>query len=196
MELLMHFRLSLVCIAILSFYLIPSPSFAQEERHWSFSLIRAAQVRGGLGNTLTDHWPAYITFLRAAKEFAGSKDGLGWEVEGQVVKHFGLQHHWEFNGLVVARWHPFPWDRYLDTSFAIGEGLSYATEVPPVEVARGQDTAKLLNYLLFELTMALPAYPNMQVVALMHHRSGAFGLFSGVTGGSNFFGAGLKYLFR
>lgn len=191
----MRFRVPLVCLVVLGLYLLPSPTFA-EDRHWSFSLIRAAQVRGGLGNTLTDHWPAYISFLRAAREFAGSQEGLAWEVEGQLVKHFELQHHWEINGLVVARWHPFPWDRYLDTSFAIGEGLSYATEVPKVEVARGQDSAKLLNYLLFELTLALPKYPHWQVVALMHHRSGAFGLFSGVTGGSNFFGGGVKYLFR
>lgn len=188
-------RTLLVCLMILFFNSVYSLAFAEEERHWSFSLIRAAQVRGGLGNTLTDHWPAYISFFRAAKEFAGTKNGLTWEVEGQLVKHFGLQHHWETNGLVVARWHRFPWDRYLDTSFAIGEGLSYATKVPELEVARGQDSARLLNYLLFELTLALPKYPNIQVVTLMHHRSGAFGLFSGVTGGSNFIGSGIKYLF-
>jgi hypothetical protein len=31
---------------------------------------------------------------------------------------------------------------------------------------------------------------------MMHHRSGAFGLFDGVHGGSNFIGYGIKYLFR
>lgn len=193
----MCIRHLLACLMVLFLNFMPSLTFAEEAevRHWSFSLVRAAQVRGGLKNTLTDHWPAYISFLRAAKEFAGSRDGLAWEVEGQLVKHLGLQHHWETNGLVVARWHPFPWDRYLDTSFAIGEGLSYATDVPEVELARGKDTARLLNYLLFELTFALPKYPNVQLVTLMHHRSGAYGLFSGVVGGSNFFGSGIKYMF-
>lgn len=190
----MCIRHLLVCLIVLFLNVMPALSFA-EERHWSFSLVRAAQVRGGLKNTLTDHWPAYISFLRAAKEFAGSKDGLAWEVEGQLVKHFDLQDHWETNALVVARWHPFPWDRYLDTSFAIGEGISYATSVPDVELARGQDSARLLNYILVELTLALPMYPDWQLVTLMHHRSGAFGFYSGVVGGSNFFGSGIKYLF-
>lgn len=191
----MRLPLSLVCLAVLVLYSLPAPTYA-EERDWSFSLIQASQVRGGLGNTLSDHWPAYISLLRTAKEFAGSQEGLMWEFEGQFAQHSGLQRHSEINGLVVARWHPFPWDRYLNTSFAIGGGLSYATEVPEVEVTRGQDTAKLLNYLLFELTLALPGNPQWQAAALMHHRSGAFGLFSGVTGGSNYFGGGLKYLFR
>ena len=116
--------------------LTPSLSLANENE-WAIAFAQASQVRGGLVNTLSDHWPTSIAFLRVAKEVAGSKEGLGWEVEGQLVRHYGMQDHYETNGLVVARWHPFFWDRYLDTSFAIGEGLSYATKVPQVEVQRG-----------------------------------------------------------
>lgn len=186
-----------ILCGLLFFFMSAIPSFSHaKDRDWSFSLIQAAQIRGGVKNTFTEHWPTYIGFLRIAKEFAGSEEGLGWEVEGQVVKHFGMQHHWEFNGCLVARWHPFFWDDFIDTSFAIGEGLSYATEKPELEVARGQDTARLLNYLLFEFTFALPEYPNVQAIVMMHHRSGAFGLFSGVRGGSNFIGYGFKYIFH
>lgn len=194
----MQLRHCLVLVAALLLGSMPSSSYGQEEHYWSFSMVQASQVRGGLGNTLSfnEHWPTYISGLRAAREFAGSRKGLGWEAEGQFIQHSGLQDHAEINGLIVARWNAFPWNRHLDTTFAIGEGLSYATSVPDVEVARGQDTAKLLNYLLFELTLGLPAYPNWQLAGMMHHRSGAFGLFSGVTGGSNYFGGGFKYLFR
>jgi hypothetical protein len=179
----------LVCV-------LPAESTAQEfERPWSFSLVSASQVRGGLKNTFSDHWPANIGSIRAGKEIAGSDKGLSWEVEGQFVQHYGLQDHNELNGLVIARWNRFPLDRFINTSFAVGEGLSYATRVPEVEIARGQDSARLLNYLLFEFTFGLPAYPQWQLVSLMHHRSGAFGLFSGVSGGSNYFGFGVKHLF-
>lgn len=185
--------------AILSLLLVmvagTASSSHAEDRNWSISIIQAAQVRGPLKNTFTEHWPTYLGFLRVSKEFAGSKQNLTWEVEGQVAKHFGLQHHWETNALVVARWNPFFWDDYIDTSLAVGEGLSYASEIPEVERKRHQETARLLNYLLFELTLALPRYPNLQATAVMHHRSGAFGLFSGVQGGSNFIGYGVKYLF-
>jgi hypothetical protein len=59
---------------------------------------------------------------------------LQFEGEVQVVKHVAGQHHWELNGLGVARWVTFPWQQYLRTSFAFGAGLSYASEDPEFEV--------------------------------------------------------------
>ena len=52
---------------------------------------------------------------------------------------------WEFNGLIIARWRLFPWDKYLDTSFAIGDGISYATEVPEIEEKKDTDSGRWLN---------------------------------------------------
>lgn len=50
-------------------------------------------------------------------------------------KNFGEQDHWEFNPPILGiRWHEFPWDHYLDTSFAWGIGPSYATEVSPIKL--------------------------------------------------------------
>jgi hypothetical protein len=95
----------------------------------------------------------------------------------------------------VFRWQPFPWDRYLDTSFAIGEGLSYATDDPEIETEKHDRTSRVLNYLMLELAVAVPQQPRWTLFGRVHHRSGVFGLFDGVTGGSNVVGAGIRYTF-
>ena len=119
-----------------------------------------------------------------------------FELEGQVVRHVGKQNNWEFNALYVLRLRTFPWDKFLDTSLAAGQGLSYATSPPQIEVERHpNDNAQFLHYLMFELAFALPKLPNWELAARIHHRSGVFGLFGGVHGGSNFAALGLRYHF-
>jgi hypothetical protein len=119
-----------------------------------------------------------------------------FELEGQVIRHVGRQNNWEFNALYVLRLRTFPWDKFLDTSFAAGQGLSYATSPPRIEVERHpNDNAQFLHYLMFELAFALPKAPEWELVTRIHHRSGVFGLFGGVHGGSNFAALGLRYNF-
>jgi hypothetical protein len=62
-------------------------------------------------------------------------------------------------------------------------------------VEKHDRTARLLNYLMFELAVAVPQRPQWTLFARVHHRSGAFGLFDGVSGGSNVVGAGVRYSF-
>ena len=82
---------------------------------------------------------------------AGAKIGnlfewIDFELEGQAVKHLEGQHHWEFNGLVIARWLRFPWNDIVKTSFAVGEGLSLATNKSVSEEKyNGEKTDKFLN---------------------------------------------------
>lgn len=170
--------------------------------------------------------------LAIGKELWRYKDYLSLEAEGQFAKHWGRKNfscscsacgdpgvdwaegrshetqnsgyhtHEEYNLLLVLRWLEFPWNRYLITSFAWGDGLSYATKEPPVEMdqhsinhGEDYDSSKFLNYMLFELALALPQIPEWNLIFRIHHRSGMFGLINGVHGGSNFLGAGLKYKF-
>ncbi|WP_155890787.1 hypothetical protein [Desulfuromonas sp. TF] len=44
-------------------------------------------------------------------------------------------------------------------------------------------------------TLGLPRVPRWRLSARIHHRSGVFGLFDGVRGGSNFMGLGVTYRF-
>lgn len=117
------------------------------------------------------------------------------EFEGQIARHFRKQDHWEFNGLGLIRYLTFPWDKYVDTSFAAGNGLSFATSTPEIERDDDERTSQILNYLLFELDFTLPQYPAWTLSTRLHHRSSIFGTFFGARAGSNFLATGLKYNF-
>lgn len=102
---------------------------------------------------------------------------MSFELEGQVGKHFGSDNdHWEFVGLILGRWHPFPWDNYIDTGFAIGGGLSFFSSISQTELQRDENAQHLLGYLAFEFTFGLPQYPRWNLMFRVHHRSGAKGL--------------------
>ena len=118
---------------------------------------------------------------------------FGFEIEGQVVHHFGDQDHWEFNLPVVARWKAFPWDDVVDTSVAFGIGPSYASEIPKVEVANRGDSQRLLVYWMAEIEVG-PPDKDWSALFRLHHRSGAFGLVAD-EGGSNALVIGLKQRF-
>lgn len=121
---------------------------------------------------------------------------IDFELEGQIARHFAGQRLWEFNALIVARWLYFPWNDTVKTSFAVGEGLSYASETPAFEEKdHGEKTNAFLNYLMFEFAFALPQCPRWSLVTRIHHRSGIYGLFNGVYGASNAIGLGIRYHF-
>lgn len=138
----------------------------------------------------------FLTFA-LSKRMKSIDPGIDIEAEGQIANHIEGQDHIEFNGLIVARWQRFPWDRHVDTSVAVGAGLSYATERPPYEIEKKDgDTRRLLGYLMFELTFGLNAIPRWDVVTRIHHRSGAWGVFGdGVRGASNAITLGIKHHF-
>jgi hypothetical protein len=75
----------------------------------------------------------------------------------------------------------------------VGDGLSYNTETSEVELDDDEDAGRWLNYLMFELTLGLPAYPRWDFVYRVHHRSGVRGLVG--YGGSNYPSIGFKYAF-
>jgi hypothetical protein len=100
---------------------------------------------------------------------------------------------YEINPYVAWRWANLPWNRQLPTTLAIGEGVSYDTSIPSLE--KKNHAKRLLNYLMLEATFALPSYPNLQLVARIHHRSGAYGLYRAGNTGSNAIGLGIRYNF-
>lgn len=135
----------------------------------------------------------YIAVAALAREFWRYQNYISFEAEGQIGKHFNNDTFWEFNGLIIGRWHVFPWNKYVDTSLAIGDGLSCYTEISKVEKDDDDDAQKTLNYLLFELALGLPQYPRWDLVVRIHHRSSVFGLYG--AGGSNYLTGGIKFSF-
>jgi hypothetical protein len=123
---------------------------------------------------------------------------LGMELEGLISQHWGRYNrdYQEFVGSFNLRWHKFPWNECLPTTLGHGVGLSYATLVPEHEVLyRRGKSARLLAFLMWDVTFSLPGCPNWAVFFRIHHRSGGYGTFSGVHGAANYPAIGVKYLF-
>jgi hypothetical protein len=191
------FKVSFILVIVL--VLIPfGQRNATADGRWFVSLYGGQATYGSEKDVFTfkaDYVDSYIGVFVVGKRLSAYKDYIRIEAEGQIVKHWELQDHFEFNALFVFRWLLFPWDDYLDTSFAIGDGISYATEDPEIEVQKHDKTSKILNYLMFELAFVVPKQPHWSVFARLHHRSGMFGLINGISGGSNAVGAGVRYTF-
>ena len=100
--------------------------------------------------------------------------------------------------MFTLRWLPFPWDRYLDTSFAFGNGFSFATADPELEIIDydKNETSQWLYYILVELAFQVPRQLQWDLFVRIHHRSSVFGLIKNVHAGSNFVGLGLRYHFN
>lgn len=140
---------------------------------------------------------AYISVLSMGTRLAQYRQSLNLEIEGQIGMHSGSQHHQEVNVAVVLRWLAFPWDRYLDTSFAFGNGLSYATTDPVLEIENADNgqTAQWLYYILAEWAFSFRRLSQWEFFWRIHHRSGIYGLLADNNAGSNFAGLGLRRRF-
>lgn len=176
---------------------------ASAQKDWRLTGYGAMLSPDTLGDTLTfnaQYEDSYIAVLAVAKKvYSFKKAPIDIEMEGQVAKHFGEQNHFEVNVVpLVIRWNRFPWDKYVDTSFAAGAGVSYAFEKPDIEedsVGEDHSSPKLLGYLMCEFAFSLPSKPQWSFVTRVHHRSGANGLFDGRLDASNAVGFGIKYMF-
>ena len=76
-------------------------------------------------------------------------------------------------------------------SFSFVEGISYNADVSLYEKTFRENYTQLLNYLGFEVEAAVSS--DLSLVGRIHHRSGAFGTYSGVSEGSNAYLLGLRY---
>lgn len=119
------------------------------------------------------------------------------QLTGNVTVRNGSNQHtiYEVNPYLTFRWANMPWNRYVNTSLAIGEGISYDSSIQSLESKSSSNTKRLLNYLMLEATFAPPSNPRLQLVARIHHRSGAYGLYHAGNTGSNDIGLGIRYLF-
>jgi hypothetical protein len=136
---------------------------------------------------------AYLATVGYGRIFRQPSERRHWEMEAQLARWFGDQTNYELNAAVIHRWNAFPWDHRIDTSLAIGNGLSWATDTPELEEKLEVDgTERLLYYLSLEAAFSPPTSDRWAVILRMHHRSGMFGLF-GVSSGSNTLSLGLRF---
>ena len=138
---------------------------------------------------------SYLVAATLSKTLKRWPYDLSTEVEGQIVKHFRRQDHWEFNLLETIRWSGVGGNVLPGSSIAFGLGLSAATEKPEVEIENDGETARLLIYWMTELAIVPSrSIPDLELILRIHHRSDAFGLMSD-DGGSNAVASGLRFRF-
>ena len=122
--------------------------------------------------------------------------GVRMEAELQFARHTGMQRHYELNAIYLGRWSTPFLDAGRDLNLALGHGLSWASEVPPIEPRSDPDeeeSTRLLHYLLLEVEYRPSREHPWSAFTRIHHRSGVFGLFDNVRGGSNFIALGIRY---
>jgi hypothetical protein len=78
-------------------------------------------------------------------------------------------------------------------NLAFFQGVSLNTNVSNYEKTFREDYTTFLNYLGFEIEALIK--PEWSLVGRIHHRSGAYGTYSGVSEGSNAYMVGLRYRF-
>ena len=142
----------------------------------------------------TEFRDSYVGVGGGSRTLYRFREKLSLELEANAGTHGGLQHHSEVNTALLLRWERFPWDRYVNTSVALGLGPSYAFRDPEVEQHPRRPTSRLLVFMPVEITFAQPRArkPQWEWMVRIHHRSGAFGLVSDARG-SNFVSTGARY---
>lgn len=135
--------------------------------------------------------PKYITTLAIARGLSKNLSSFGLEIEGQTTWHFGGG-PLALNGVLIGRFRETPWGSTLGGSVGLGIGLSYSFGIPPLEDKELARTSRTLLYLMFDYEFDIGTSP-WSALFRIHHRSGAFGFFNNVTGGSDYLCIGAKY---
>ena len=172
---------------------------------YAFMLYTGAMTRNTLGqvvggSVILDNENLYSAeFSYIFKPEQGIRRYFG-PVFQSIEANFNFTYHndhgdpiYEFIPYLSYRWKKFPWDSVLKTSISLGEGVSWVSNVSTREHRNSVDPQKILNYLNFELTAALAAYPRLELVGRIHHRSGVFGMYRSNNSGSTAVGVGLRW---
>lgn len=120
---------------------------------------------------------------------------VAFELEGSTSFHLESIERTSFQVASLFRWLNPPSSKVVKSSVGMGIGLSYALSPPMVEIQELPKTANLLTHLLFEYAFDLDSLSIWQAFFRVHHRSGAYGLFNGVVGGSDYICLGARYSF-
>jgi hypothetical protein len=193
-------RLCALALLLVTFAGVHPASATERSRAATFYVAQLSGESGWedvlVNPFLSEYVEAYLVAAALSRRYRTYREGaLQLEAEGQVAYNFGAQRQWELNVVpVVARWNSLPWWRSrIASSVAFGLGLSFATRLPPIEVALEGESSQLLIYWLAELTGG-PLEGPWAVSVRLHHRSVGYGLM-GDEGGMNAMGIGVRYSF-
>ena len=144
-----------------------------------------------------DFGDATVLGVAVSKRIVRIFDHMNLDGELQVNRHFNRYDTWEFVVVPKLTFFDFPWDDTVVTTFSVGNGLSSTDKLAAAEVdtLTSSDANQLLNFVLLEATLALPEHDQWALDLRYHHRSGMFGIFSGVGEASTMLAIGLRRTF-
>lgn len=193
---------------------LPPPS------KWSLRLIRSRGTTSSLKGIITSDitWDDRNT-RATGLEFGRllTESFKGWPVD--LVGIIGVYNHNEGNyqhdlyqlyGGIRADWKRFPWNKFVRTKLSFTEGLSWTNGLLYTEQVDSKFGAKPSSKLLNYLDINFRGNINDVLGQINHHwkneftekvwlgigishRSGIFGLFNGVDGGSNYIYLSISY---
>ena len=172
---------------------------------WAVTILGGVLNRANFSKTLFTPWTSSFDdtqllsgmVSRRVYEF-GQDSLLGpyWFIDWEVGagQRFGNSTATELWTALYFKYDGFPWPNTIYMTAGVSTGVNYATSTSDHEVRKsGNGTGtNLLHYFSPEITFANPDNKDFEIVARLHHRSGVFGLFDGVDGGSTFLSVGFR----
>lgn len=92
----------------------------------------------------------------------------------EIVDENGRAPIFDLNAGITVRWVDFPWNDWVSTEFSMGVGLSFSEKVLLMDLQRhpGDDRSKWKFDWPIQLALALPDYPEHQLLLFLAHQSG------------------------
>lgn len=188
----------LACVAALLAFVAAAPALGGQTRaDWSMVGFAGQLTENDIAEIVTFDdvglRDAYLAGLGVTRRLGSWREMVDFEVEGQIVRHFGDEDNWQFNAAIGPRWTAFPWNEAVPTSVAYLLGLSMASRIPAEEQILNDNANRLLIYFLVEVEAGLPEQPWAGFFRIHHRSSGLGRVFEG--GGSNWLVLGVRRFF-
>ena len=116
------------------------------------------------------------------------------EIDGVVGQQFGQASLTEIAVAPVVRWSGFPWNDVVQTDVRLGPlGVSYTSEVSPLERGTDGKGSRWLNFLMIEVAFSSPKNKSDEVFMRLHHRCAVYDLLNNYgANGEDFFVVGYR----
>ena len=163
-----------VAVCLCALLLLPMAA-RSEELDWSMGVYGGRYYDTEPAGFLQGHanyQDQYLLALTGSKTLWRSPNWpLALELDGMLGQQFGKASLQEVAVAPVLRWSGFPWNYYVQTSVRAGPlGLSYTSEVSPLERGTEGRGSQWLNFLMLELTLAPSRERSWEVFMRLHHR--------------------------
>ena len=122
---------------------------------------------------------------------------LSLEIDAMLGQQSGLASLTEVAIVPVLRWSSFPWNSILQTDLRLGPlGVSYTSNVSPLERGPTGQGSQWLGHLLIELAFSSPRKQSDEVFMRLHHRCAVYDTLNNYgANGEDFLVFGYRYRF-